>query len=250
MHPPVAPIPSPDGPERIRQLLDLRRPELAEVMARQRLATHPRELSTHLALAEALGELGRHPEAIAIAEAAIGLAPQSAPAHYSRAYQLSQNGQFAEAIEGLHEVLRLDQHAFYFGYQAQLLLRQQLPAEALAAAAAGLRLDARHTGCLLWHALAHEALGYPQLADQDFQLVLELTPEEAVVHDRLGQTLLRRYQAAEAARHLAEALRLEPRWASRLAPLLRQAQQWQGWPRWLASQQAQYQAGLVAKQAG
>jgi len=235
---------SPNGPEHIRQLLDLQRPALAEAMARQRLAAHPRELSTQLALAEALGELGRHPEAITTAEAAIGQAPESAEAHYARAYHLSQNGQFDEAIAGLHEVLRLHPHAFYFGYQAQLQLRQRHYPEALAAAEAGLRLDARHTGCLLWHALTHEALGHPQLADLDFQLVLELTPQEAVVHDRLGQTLLRRYQAAGAARHLAEALRLEPRWASRLAPMLRQAQRWQNWPRWLASQQERYRAGL------
>jgi len=238
------PLPDPDGPERIRQLLDLQRLELAEAMARKRLAAHPRELSTHLALAEALGELSRHVEAVATAESAVGLALQSAPAHHRRAYHLSQNGQLDEAIAALHEVLRLHQHAFYFSYQAQLLLRREQHPAALAAAKAGLRLEARYTGCLLWHALAHEALSHPQLADQDFQRLLALAPGEAVVHDRLGQTLLRRYQATEAARHLAEALRLEPRWAPWLAPLLRQAWLWQDWPRWQASQQERYRAGL------
>lgn len=248
---PAPPAPAAaDEPARLRQLLKLNRPELAETLARQHLATHPRELETQLALSCALMRMGRYPEALAVAEAAIGLDPESVVAHHYRAYNLAQLGQLAAAVEAIREALRLWPHSRYFGDQADWLRQLARYPEAVAAATAGLQLDARAVACLLWRALAHEALGHPERADADFQAALEIAPADAWVRSHRGRTLLRRYQPAAAAPHLAEALRLQPSWADQLAPLLRQAQRWPGWPRWLASQQAQYQAGLAAKPGG
>lgn len=245
-----SPHAAPDEPARIRQLLELNRPELAEALARRRLATYPRELETQLALSCALAHLGRYPEALAVAEAAIGLDPESVTAHHYRAYNLAQLGRLEAAVEAIREALRLWPHSHYFGNQADWLLQLRRYPEAVAAATAGLQLDARAVACLQWRALAHEALGQPELADADFQAALEIAPADAWVRSHRGRTLLRRYQPAAAAPHLAEALRLKPDWADQLAPLLRQAQRWPGWPRWLASQQAHYQSGLAANSGG
>ena len=233
----------------LRQLLELNRPELAETLARQRLATYPHEPEIQLVLSCALMRLGRYPEALAVAEVAISLDPESVVAHHYRAYNLAQLGQLASAIEANREVLRLGPHSRYFGDQADWLYQLRRYPEAVAAASTGLQLNARAEHCLMWRALALEMLGQPALADADFKAALEIAPADAWVYDSWGRTLLRRYQPA-AAPLLAEAMRLKPDWADQLAPLLQQIQRWAGWPRWLASQQAKYQADLAAKQGG
>lgn len=232
------------------QLIRMGRADLAADLARQALAHNPRDPNAHLCLAYALLKLRQGPEASAAAEAAIGLSPQWARAYCCLAEIRLLSNQLPAAAEVIAEALRLDPlDVFHHGVQAQILLQMGHYPEALAAANAGLQLDARATECLLWRALAYEGLNRPRLADQDFRTLLEIAPNSAVVRERLGHALLGRYRPAEASEHLAEALRLEPHRAPWLAPLLRKARLWQDWPRGLADQRERYQATIEAAEA-
>lgn len=218
----------------IWQLLELRRPALAETAARHRLATDPADGPTLLALTEALRQLNRLPEAREAAQAAIRRVPEAAEAHYALALVRGQLGQLRETVAAVDEALRLAPHrAQYYGYRAQLFCAQRRYPDAIKCAEAGLRIDPQQPTCLLWRALAQEATDQPDAADQDFARLLRVAPESEVVHSRLGQLLLKRFEPQAAERHLAEALRQAPEEAPRLVPLLQQARQQATWPGWL-----------------
>lgn len=218
----------------IWQLLELHRPALAEAAARQRLAADPVDWPTLLALAEALRQQERLSEARQVAQAAILLAPEAAEAHYALAQVRGQLGQLPETVAAVDEALRLaPHHAKYYGYRARLYYAQHRYPAAIRCAEDGLRLDPEQPNCLLWRALAQEALDQPTAADQDFARLLHIAPVSSVVHTRLGQLLLKRGELTAAAPHFAEALRQAPEQAPQLIPLLRQARKQAVWPGWL-----------------
>ncbi|HEX8327333.1 MAG TPA: tetratricopeptide repeat protein [Hymenobacter sp.] len=220
--------------ERIWLLLEHHRPQLAEQLARQRLAADPAGWATFLALAAALQQLNRLTEAREAAQAAIRIAPEAAEAHYALAQVRGQLGQLHETITAVDEALRLAPHqAEYYGYRAQLFYVQRRYAEAVKCGEAGLRIDPQQPNCLLWRALAQEARDRPHAADQDFDLLLQVAPESALVHSHLGQLLLKRFEPRAAEPHLAEALRQSPEEAAQLVPLLQSARQLATWPAWL-----------------
>ncbi|MDO7853259.1 hypothetical protein [Hymenobacter convexus] len=217
----------------IWQLLQVHRPALALTLAEQLLAHAPMALPPQLARIEALRQLQRLPEAAEAAKAAIGSAPESASAFAAYARVVGQQGQLAKAEMLITQAIQLNPvSAEYYGFAAQLLLLQQRTQEAVACAAAGLRLDAGHADCLLWRALAQERLDQPGAADEDFARVLRAAPASALVHAQRGLQLLERYEPRQAAAHLAEALRLDPT-RREVIPALQNARRQQLWPAWL-----------------
>ncbi len=216
------------------QLLRLHRPSLALEMAEQLLALNPAYLSALLARTEALRQLQRLPEAAEAASKAIAQAPQADAAFYALAQVCGQQGKIQQAETANREALRLNpQSATYHGFLAQLLYLKGESIASIASANAGLRLNARHSDCLLWRALAQDQLDQPEQADEDFRQLLRLTPNSALVHTRRGKQLLWRCEPAAAAIHLTEALRLAPTESANLLPLLRRARREQHWPPWL-----------------
>lgn len=231
----MSPTPqSPPSLVRIWQLLELRRPALAETAARQRLATTPTDWQTLLALTEALRQQQRLPEAADAATAAIRAEANAHQAHFALAQVLGSQSRLHQAEITVRQALRLAPRVpRYHGFRAQLFLLQHSYKAAIDCAEEGLRLAPEHADCLLWRALAQESLDQPAAANADFQRLLRVAPESELVHARLGQVLLNRYRPADADRHLSEALRQNPARAPELVPLIRQARRQQLWPAWL-----------------
>jgi tetratricopeptide (TPR) repeat protein len=239
---------------RVWLLLEHHRPQQAAQLARQCLAADPANAPTHLALAEALRQLGRLDEARQIAQTAIGLAPAAAPGHHLLALILGQQGHLRQATTALDEALRLDHNqGEYFGLRAQLCYIQQQYHAAIQYAGHGLQADARQADCLLWRALAQEKLARTAAADATFDQVLRVDPNSALVHQWRGKLLLRRYEPHQAALHLTEALRLTPTNRA-LLPLLQQARRQQFWPAWLVQlhqkRQRDWSTGLPVSWTG
>ena len=187
-----------------------------------------------MALAEALRQQDKLDEANAVARTAIQAAPDADETHFALAQVLGRQGKLREADAAVVEALRLDpNYAPYYGYRTQILfLRGRYPA-ALGCAQDGLRLDPEQVECLLWRALTQEQQEHPSAADHDFQRLLRVAPESALVHTQLGSVLLNRHEPAAAAQHLTEALRQDPESAPQLVPLLGQARRQATKPHWL-----------------
>lgn len=220
--------------ERIWLLLQHRRYKLAEEAARQRLAANPAEWQTYVLLTDALRLLDRLEEARLAAVSAVRFAPESATAHFVLARVYGQQGNFEKAHEATIEALRLNPgRADCHGFRAQLFYLRRSYNAAIGSAEDGLRFDARHTDCLLWRALAQDAKDQPEAADADFRRLLHLAPDNAMLHNRLGRVLLRRYEPQRADTHLTTALRQQPEQAAELVPLIRKARRQATWPTWL-----------------
>ena len=220
--------------ERIRLLLQLDRYQLAEEAARRCLAANPTDWRAAVLLAHALRFLDRLEEAHLAASTAVGLAPEAPTTHAELAQVYGQQGKFEQAHQATLAALRLDpSRPDCHGYRAQLFYLRGSYNAAVGCAEEGLRINPRHTDCLLWRALAQEAKNQPEAADADFRRLLHLTPNSALLHNRLGQVLLRRYEPHQADIHLTTALRQQPEEAARLAPLIRQARRQATWPAWL-----------------
>lgn len=222
------------------QLLQLHRPELALRMAEQLLARDPADVRALSLRAEALRQLGRLVEALATAKETISQAPQSAVLFYRLAVILGQSGELREAELAVREAIRIDPTAAaYYGFLAELTYLLARPDEAITIASTGLTCNAHHVDCLLWRAVAYERCNQRVAADADFNLALRLAPTSALLHQHWGKMLLQRSDAAGAARHLAEALRLNPNAYATLLPPLRQALRWQYWPNWMVRRHQQ-----------
>ncbi|RZK62923.1 MAG: hypothetical protein EOO59_01245 [Hymenobacter sp.] len=215
------------------RLLQLRRPELALRMADQLLARNPASPSALVIRSEALRWLKRLSEAVDAARQAVALAPHAAGTFAALARAYGQQGELYEAELAIREALRLTPtEAAYYAFLAELHYLLRRPAEAIATAQDGLALNAQQADCLLWLALAQEALSHPEAADEAFSRLLYVAPTSDLAHAKLGQVLLQRYEPAAANRHLSAALRQAPGRAAELLPLLRQARRQQHWPAW------------------
>lgn len=238
--------------ERIWVLLQLGRYQLAEEAIRRRLAANPTDWRAHYLLSHTLRFLGRLEEARLAATAAVGFAPESPMAHCELAQVHGQQGHFELAHEAAIESLRLDpSRADCHGYRAQLFYLRGSFNAAISCADAGLRFNARHTDCLLWRALAQEAKDQPEAADNDFRRLLHLAPNSFLLHEKIGQVLLRRYEPHQADIHLTTALRQSPEQAAKLVPLIRKARRQATWPAWfLASERQARQHQLLGIDRG
>ncbi len=240
---------APSAPEllaarRIWHLLNLNRPALALEQAEQLLAQSPASVQALWGRTEALRQLGRLPEALTAARQAVAQVPQAASLFAALARVQGQQGRLWPAVDAIQESLRLNpMNANSYALLAELQYLLHRPDETVTSAESGLFVDARHTDCLLWRALAQEQLTQPAAADHDFHLLLRLAPNSSQAHMQRGKQLLRRCELQAAATHLAEALRLAPTRSAELVPLLRQARREQHWPTWLVRKRHQLRQG-------
>ena len=240
---------APPAPEllaarRIWQLLQLDRPALALEHAAQLLAQHTASVQALWGRTEALRQLNRLPEALTAARQAVAQVPQSAVLFSALARVLGHQGQLWPAVDAIRESLRINpMNANSFALLAELQFLLHYPDEAVTSAESGLFVNAQHTDCLLWRALAQEQLREPAAADHDFQQLLRLAPNSAQAHAQRGKQLLRRGELQAAAVHLAEALRLAPTRSAKLVPLLRRARRELHWPAWLVRRRQQLRQG-------
>ncbi|MDJ0365124.1 tetratricopeptide repeat protein [Hymenobacter sp. H14-R3] len=236
---------APSAPEllaarRIWQLLNLNQPALALAQAAQVLAQNPTSVQALWGRTEALRQLGRLPEALTAARQGVAQAPQSAALFAALARVYGQQGQLWPAVDAIQESLRLNpMNATSYALLAELQYLLHRPDETVTTADSGLFLDARHTDCLLWRALAQEQLSQPAAADHAFQQLLRLAPNSSLAHAQRGKQLLRRCELHAAEAHLAAALRLAPTRSTDLVPLLRRARREQHWPGWLVGRRQQ-----------
>ena len=222
------------------QLLRMHRPALALELADRLLTLNPSSIRALGIRTEALALLGRLPEAVSTARQAVAIAPQSAYPHAGLAWVYGRQGHLWAAVDTIQEALRLNPfEADYHALLAQLQYLLRRPDETVASAKKGLAFNARHSDCLLWRALAEEQLNEPAAADLHFQQLFYLSPDHAAAHAHRGKQLLRRGELAQAATHLATALRTTPTRSAELVPLLRRARREQHWPGWMVRRRQQ-----------
>jgi tetratricopeptide (TPR) repeat protein len=79
----------------------------AEPHLRKAVQLRPKDPGGHRKLAQFYFQQGKHPEALAALDTAIGLAPESATAHYDRALVLRESGRLTEAITWFEKAIAL-----------------------------------------------------------------------------------------------------------------------------------------------
>ncbi|WP_223648951.1 tetratricopeptide repeat protein [Hymenobacter psoromatis] len=205
-----------DWLSRAEQLRALNRPAQAAQLARERLAQEPNDPDAHLLLAQSLFDQGEIPDARQAAETAVGLAPDRAYAHFILGLawlELSQQC-LPDALACVREAIRLGPvQAQFYAIESSILYQQNQLVPALAAADAGLALDATHADCLLQRAICLAELTRDAEAQATYTQLLWVDPANPKAHNNLALLLLHQNRDAEALAHYREALRLDPDFA-------------------------------------
>jgi Flp pilus assembly protein TadD len=197
--------------ERARQLMEVRRYDLAEKELREELAREPHSASAHLLLGECLLKRKRIAEAQTELQEAIRLAPERAFAHYLLSFALDRQDLSYEAERAAREAVRLAPTcASYLGHLGFVSYRQDRYAEALEYADEGLRHDPEDMGCLNLSAIASATLGRFVVAHYLLQQALTHDPENEMTLANLGWLMQVQNLPDQAVRYYAESLRLDP----------------------------------------
>jgi cytochrome c-type biogenesis protein CcmH/NrfG len=195
----------------VQNLLDIHRPEQAELLVRQQLARNPQDVFAHILLSFALYQQSRLEGAREAAQQALALNPTASEAFYVLFLVEDQALQGPARASALREALRLQPfNPKYLAAQAQLYLHQNQPAAAQQAAEQGLANNPAHAGCLIALANAlHEQQRWPDLAPV-LQQLLAAHPNLPKAHQLLGREAMRQQHYAAAQAHFQEVLRLAP----------------------------------------
>ena len=207
---------APNWLSRAEQLRALNRPAQAAQLARERLAQEPNDPDAHLLLAQSLFDQGEVPDARQAAETAVGLAPDRAYAHFilGLAWLELSRECLPDALACVREAIRLGPvQAQFYAIASSILYQQNQLAPALAAADAGLALDATHADCLLQRAICLAELTRDEEAQATYTQLLRVAPTNPKAHNNLALLLLNQNRDAEALAHYREALRLDPDFA-------------------------------------
>ena len=197
--------------QRIWLLLQQGRNDRAEEELRLYLADHPDSGWAHAHLALCLSLLEKHQEAHQEAQAAVGLAPDNAFAHFVHSAVLMQANCLPEAEAAIREAIGLNQSsALFFSQLAKVQLRQQRWQQALTAAGQGLEIEPSDDECANLKSIALIRLGRRTEATESLRGALERDPDDAWTHANLGWSLIENGRYNEAMPHFREALRIEP----------------------------------------
>lgn len=188
------------------------RPDLAEREYRLALADDPNDPFAHAFLSLLLADQEtRHPEALAEARAAIGLAPDEAFAHFAESYAHLRADRNEEAERSALTAIDLNpDDPGNFAALAAALLGRRRWSQALAAADTGLELDPEHSTLVNLRAQALVQLGRKDEANATLHGALGRDPENSVTHANQGWALLHRGDRKGALAHFRESLRLDP----------------------------------------
>jgi tetratricopeptide (TPR) repeat protein len=197
--------------ERALLLHQQRRYGDAELELKQVLAGDPHNAHAHAMLSLCLAEREDFAQATAEADAAVGLAPDLAFAHYVRSIVFYNRNRPEEAGAAINEALRLDSfNPDYYAQQARIRMTQRRWPDALEAAETGLSINADHSACSNLRAMALVQLGRKEEAGAALGQSLARDPHNAETHANQGWALLHQGQHRQALEHFREALRLNP----------------------------------------
>ncbi len=180
-----------------------------------------RSAAAHYNLANALGDLLRHDEALASVERALALDPNYAEAHHMRAVSLRHLGRMGEASAAIDKALEIAPNAAYAwnekGVGFALLERH---ADALACYDAALARDPAHLRATHNRGVALRMLGRLDEALAAYEKTLALKPDfaEAINSLAILQQLLKR--PIEAAKSYERLLAADPGYEYALGSLL------------------------------
>jgi len=200
--------------ERAQQLLQQNRPAEAENFAREAISEAHEDALSHAILATALDEQRKSKQALESIHEAIRLSPDWHYAHLQLArirFSLQQWSKSEEAIETALRLYPDDPDAL--ALLAYLRMRVSRWEEALEIAERGLRVDPDHVACTNARAQSLSNLKRADQAADSLDYALQRDPENPLTHYQKGQVLLRQGQYDQATYHFGEALRLEPDFA-------------------------------------
>lgn len=140
--------------------------------------TQPWNLANHAA---ALTGVGRHRDALALADRALAADPDHAPSHAARGDALLALGQYDAALAAYDRVLvREPAHVTAWRRRGETLRRLERPADALISIERALRIDPNDAAANLERGHALRALGHREQALHSYQLAMVVrgkTPE-------------------------------------------------------------------------
>lgn len=206
--------PEPAGVERLRGIVSYENNRIAEAEASfaRALAQDPSDLESMQMLGVSLYRAGKPADAIPFLEKAHSAQPiANADPNYvlGLCYIATQRYDEARRAFAAQYEFASDSAAAWL-FTARMLLRQELPGPAAAAAEKAVQLDARIP-------LAHRLLGEIDLANGDLpnalvelQKELQLNPLDGETYNRIGDACLRSGQYARAQQVLDRAVLLEP----------------------------------------
>ncbi len=191
-------------------------PEL-EALAREleaRLEHHPRDAALHALLARTALALQRDEQARAEAQRVEALAPDSAEAHFLRAFFLGGRDpdQLATALAEARRATELDpQRGRYWRLLGTLHLQRQQPAEARAALERALALEPDNAQALFLSGLLAEDEGRADAALLAFEKASRVAPDFVLAHTHAGRHLQDARRNEAALEHFQRAAALAPR---------------------------------------
>ncbi len=175
------------------------------------LELNPNSYLAEINLAIALGDDGRHQEALWHCRQADRLQSDSVLVHHNWAVELLQAGQFPEAVEKYRDTLRLiPDEAYAHRDLAVALFAAGRPQEATAEFETALRLDPDNAQSHYELGVVLAKTGRLPEAIQQFHEALRLRPTFAEARNNLGSALLDSNQVSEAAEQFEQALRINP----------------------------------------
>jgi len=197
--------------QRAQLLFDTERYELSVQELLLAIAEEPESSVAHSLLAHSLTQLGRSNDALRSAEEGLRLDPSSPFGHYVYSVVLSALDRQTDSKRAIQEAIRLSpDRAGYQGCLGAIFLETQDPSQALAAANAGLAIEATNHLCLHVRIAALLQLGRTQTAVEVAQYALSLDPNDATTHTFLATARERLLDPLSAANHYKTALRLDP----------------------------------------
>lgn len=189
----------------------------------------PNSAEAHNALGEAYNSFGETASALPEFERALKLDPRHAQAHVNLAAALLEQGNAPAAIPHLDQAIRLFGRKPDAAYPHYLRAKIYTEDRDAAKAAAELQqsIELQPDFAEAWSDLgeARKNLSDDKSALAAFRRAVELKPEDPVGQARLGSQLLDSGAAHEAAEHLKQAVRLDPKNQSALNALQRALRQ-------------------------
>lgn len=191
-------------------LFDLKRYAEAIAEYRLNLAEDATCVVSRANIASSLFNLNRLAEAADAARDAISSAPEYAHSYYVLACVHDRMGKGESALRDINEAIRLAPSALYFFKLAGFHYAAKQFKNAFAATTSALELDANFTSALLLRASILRSLDQTAESEQILQELLRSDPENAAVHQAIGNIALQQRDNQAAWNFLHNAAQIDP----------------------------------------
>jgi tetratricopeptide (TPR) repeat protein len=204
-------VPSPDPIQRIRDLLDLGKLDLALRQAKRALQHDPENAAAHYYLAWILWRQDRLVEALPAAQKALRLAPDDADYHSLVGMILQEIPVDCARAEQYHQqAIALAPNVAAFHLRYAIFLRATGRSEVWTEVSRALELDPRLVSAYLLRARLYLDQRRFGEAETSVREALAIQPTNPRGHELLGDIAFQQYQSKAAFPHYRQALRLEP----------------------------------------